>query len=141
MIKIIITGHGHFASGLISAAELIIGENHLLEFVEFTKDTSPQQLKHDLSKIVEDAQEKQILILSDLVGGTPYKTGADIAHSSAKKVTVIGGTNLSMVIEASLTLSNESQLPQFACDLIGKSRLGIDIFQIQEDDYEEDDIL
>ena len=140
MIKIIVAGHGNYASGMVSAAELIIGEKHQLSYVEFTKDTSPEQLRRALNDIIEDTEEKDILVLSDLVGGTPFKTGVDISRTSQKDVCVIGGTNLAMIMEAVLTVNNQQSLQQFVQSLINNSRKAIGVFEFLED-LEEDDEL
>lgn len=141
MIKIIVTGHGNYASGMISAAELIIGENHSLSYVEFTKDTSPQQLKLTLLTMIDGANEESILVLSDLIGGTPYKTSVAIANESTKEIKVIGGTNLAMLMEAALTLANQKNLNQFIFELLESSRNAMDVFEFLEETEEDEDTL
>ena len=45
MTGIIITGHGHFPTGLLSAVSLVAGKPEKVEAVDFTEGMSSEELK------------------------------------------------------------------------------------------------
>ena len=50
MTGIIITGHGHFPTGLLSAVSLVAGKPEKVEAVDFTEGMSSEELKGQLRK-------------------------------------------------------------------------------------------
>lgn len=100
MTGIIVTGHGTFSEGMISAIDLLGGNQEHLKYVNFTASMSTDALNSRLEcAVLELAGCTHILILCDLVGGSPFKEAAVIA-SKREDITVIGGANMAMLIEA-----------------------------------------
>ncbi len=103
MIGIIITGHGNFASGLTSSLTLIAGAPENYEVVDFVQEDGVQQLEEKILKAIESLKNcSEILVFSDLVGGSPFKTAVECSMKVSEKVTVLSGTNLGMLIECSM---------------------------------------
>ncbi|MEF9921097.1 MAG: PTS galactosamine/N-acetylgalactosamine transporter subunit IIA [Erysipelotrichaceae bacterium] len=102
MIGIIVTGHGNFGSGLTSSLRLIGGEPKDYQFVDFLSDYSVEDLERELTKAIEALKDCDgILVLSDLAGGSPFKTSVELSMKH-EKINVIGGTNLPMLIEVNM---------------------------------------
>lgn len=141
MIDLIITGHGNFASGLVSASNLIIGQDYKLNFVEFTDDCSPEELKKTLLSKVNSLPASTLIIFTDLVGGTPYKVAIDIAIMSSKKIHVLGGVNLPMVIEASLSINVIDNDVNFISSIKDQGKLSIDDFKLTSVTVSDNDLL
>lgn len=100
-MKVILLGHGHCASGYLSSLELIAGPQENVEAVDFTASMTNHELEEKLEKAIQD--ETDILILCDLLGGTPFKIAATRAMQDGKqKIEVISGLNLSMILETVL---------------------------------------
>lgn len=93
MNSIILVGHGNFATGLESAVKLIIGNSDKLIVIDFTASMSREELK---SNIESKLGEKQNIILTDVLGGTPFNVSAELVNESTK---VIYGTNLGILLE------------------------------------------
>lgn len=75
MIGLLVTGHGHFATGLGSSLKLIAGEQENVEFVNFEEGHSIEVLKNNLVNALEKLSACDgVLVLSDLPGGSPFKT-------------------------------------------------------------------
>lgn len=101
MIGLIVTGHGNFGSGLTSSLNLIAGEQEQYQFVDFTKEVD--ELRADLENAMNALKDCEgILVLSDLVGGSPFKTAVEVGFARGN-VEVVGGTNLPMLVEISMT--------------------------------------
>lgn len=94
------TGHGNYASGLLSAVHLVAGEQEAMEAVDFVKGMSTAELEKKLTEAVEGLGTEQVLILADLVGGSPFNTASMLRGKlEGKQVKILAGTNMAMVVE------------------------------------------
>lgn len=101
MIGLIVTGHGNFASGLTSSLNLIAGPQEHYVAVDFTQEV--EQLEADLNAAMDQLKDcGGIVVLSDLPGGSPFKT-AVLCGAPRGNVEVVAGTNLPMLCEISMT--------------------------------------
>ena len=143
MIGLIISGHGNFASGLRTSLKLIAGESSNVEFVDFEENDSTETLKEKYYfKLNKLNNCKSILALTDLAGGSPFKTLVEIKTEIEKPMEVIGGTNLPMLLELSMTkdiIGDLYSLCDSALD-IGKSGVVKFEFIVHEDIKCEDGI-
>lgn len=140
MIGLIITGHGHFASGMQSALALIQGEAKNLATVDFEQDHSTETLTENLEAAIQQMEDCQgILVLADLVGGSPFKMAVECKYRSDLPMEVLGGANFPMVIQAALTASFTEALLPFADEVAQAGRDFIRRFELEahEDDVEE----
>lgn len=101
MIGIVVTGHAHFPSGLLSAIELVAGKQENVVGVDFESGQSSEDLTAALCAAVEALEGDEVLILADLVGGTPFNRAALLqAQFPAKKIGVMAGVNMAGMVEA-----------------------------------------
>ncbi|MFZ7172046.1 PTS galactosamine/N-acetylgalactosamine transporter subunit IIA [Avibacterium volantium] len=99
MTTLIVSGHGHFATGLQSALEQIIGQYPKVAFFDFDdKQITPEQLRQNIEQYLNAEQESAVLFCCDILGGTPFRQCALIAQQF-ECAEVIVGTNLQMLIE------------------------------------------
>ena len=66
-----------------------------------------------------------ILVFSDLAGGSPFKTAVEVVMTKGKRVEVLAGTNLGMIIELSMArgfIEDMDTLVNMALDT-GKSQV------------------
>lgn len=100
MIGLLITGHGHFATGMFSALELIAGAQTNVVYVDFESDHSIEDLKDNLTKGFDSLKDCDgVLVLSDLPGGSPFKTSVELKFERPEQVIeVISGTNLPLLV-------------------------------------------
>lgn len=102
MKKIIVTGHGHFATGLQSTMELLAGKNEDVIFIDFTENDSDVTLKDKFNKALAEHTDDEFLFFCDLIGGTPYKVGATLAFER-DSIEVVAGCNIGSLIEVLFT--------------------------------------
>lgn len=99
LIGIVLVGHGAFASALKSSVEMIAGKQPKMVGVSFDPQDSTEDLEKKIKEAVSELEPATgILFLADLVGGTPFKVSALLSREMGE-VRVIGGVNLSMVLE------------------------------------------
>lgn len=114
MIGILVTGHGHFGSGLTSSLNLIGGEQQNYKYVDFVQEFGVEDLERELNKAMDELKDCDgILVLSDLAGGSPFKT-AVMCGVPRGNVKVIGGTNLPMLVEISMARQFITELDALA---------------------------
>lgn len=103
MIGCIVTGHGEFAIGMTKALTMIAGDQEHYAVVPFYEEDSLETFEDNMEKSIASLREKTdgVIIFTDLMGGTPFRT-AMIQASEYDKVEVITGTNLPMLIEIGL---------------------------------------
>lgn len=106
MLGLLVTGHGHFATGLGSSLELIAGAQPNVAYVDFEADHSIEILKDNLNKAFDSLKEYDgVLVLSDLPGGSPFKTAVECKFERPDQaIEVLTGTNLPLLV-ASATMT------------------------------------
>ena len=143
MIGLIISGHGNFASGLHTSLKLIAGEPCNIEYVDFEETDSIEDLRKKYYTSLKNLNNcNSILALSDLAGGSPFKTLVEVKTEIEKSMEVVGGTNLPMLLEISMTkdiIDDLHSLSESAIE-VGKSGVVKFEFIIHEDDESEDGI-
>jgi PTS system, IIA component len=98
-MKIVLVGHGHFATGIYSSLQLIAGDQENVEAIDFVEGMSADELKQKI--LLAISNEEKVLILSDLLGGTPFKVSSTImGENPTKTMNVLSGLNLAMLMEA-----------------------------------------
>jgi mannose/fructose-specific phosphotransferase system component IIA len=101
--RIVIAGHGSLPAALLATAELICGEIADATAAGLGASETPDRYAEVLRAAIDrDAGAGgQVLVLCDLLGGTPYNVAAAIARRSPR-VVCLAGANLPMVVEAAL---------------------------------------
>lgn len=89
-MKIVLVGHGHFATGIYSSLQLIAGNQENVEAIDFVEGMSVDELKQKI--LLAISTEEEVLILSDLLGGSPFKVSSTImGENPAKTMNVLSG--------------------------------------------------
>lgn len=101
--NILILTHGNLGNELIKSAKMIIGDIKNVEAISLMpSDTFEEYLLKVKSKLKSNTG--RILVFVDMFGGTPSNIA--ISLSREYNLTVIGGINLPMLIEAITSLDN-----------------------------------
>ncbi|HEM3601019.1 PTS sugar transporter subunit IIA [Streptococcus suis] len=138
MIKVIVVAHGQFASGILTSLKLIAGEVENIEAIDFSEGMSAQELKARIKAAI--LGEREVLILTDLLGGTPFKVSVELAtEQKEQNVVVLSGLNLAMILEANFSRLTDD-LEQLVGKLITTSKDGIvdSVSLLAEDNYDEE---
>ena len=99
MLGIILTGHGGFASGMEKAMKQILGEQSQFIAIDFPETSTTALLTSQLEQAVSELDAQQdIVFLTDLLGGTPFRVASTRAMQR-QGTEVITGTNLQLLLE------------------------------------------
>lgn len=98
MKKILILTHGRFAEGITDSLKMIAGEQDISTLC-MLEDDSPQEIECKLSAYInQTAPEDDIIIITDIPGGSTTKSVIPFIPNHAN-VHVITGLNLALLLE------------------------------------------
>lgn len=137
MFGIIVTGHGYFATGIASAMELIIGKQEKFIAVDFPQTDTKTELENNIRQAIKQYKEEEhILILCDLLSGSPFNVSIMEAMND-DRIRVIYGTNLGMLIETVMERMQGESFENILSVTIDGGKMGIGLFEataVEDDD-------
>lgn len=98
MIGIVVVTHGRVAEELVNAARTIVGEIPSIAAVSIGWSDDPAAAGSAIEKGIAEAGGGDVLVLTDMFGGTP--TNLSLPYLS-ERVEIVTGVSLPMVIKAS----------------------------------------
>jgi mannose/fructose/sorbose-specific phosphotransferase system IIA component len=125
MVGVVIVTHGKLADILLDTAELIAGKQEQVTTLAFVPGENAAALQLRIREAIKQVDMTQgVLVVADLVGGSPYNAAAIVAMQQTG-VEVVAGVNLAMLLELLPARGNELEvLTEIAlkggCDGIGK---------------------
>lgn len=99
MAAIIVATHGQLAEEFIAVSKMIYGSLRNVAAITFQTGESPEQLVEKYqNQLLKLDSGQGILVLADLLGGTPYNVACRLAkdHDQWK---IVAGVNLPMLLE------------------------------------------
>ncbi|MBP2683378.1 MAG: pts system fructose component [Deltaproteobacteria bacterium] len=109
MIGAVVVSHGLHATGLVQAAEIIVGKIDGIAAVDMSPSMGVEEIHAAVEAAVRSVDKgKGVLILTDMFGGTPSNIA--LSFLGTHPVEVITGVNLPMMVKfpyarQSMTLS------------------------------------
>lgn len=144
MIGIIVTGHGDFATGVVSALKLLAGAPEALETVDFEGTQSAEALEESLREAAARVDGGDgVLVMTDLKGGTPFNVSIRIAIGGYEKLEVVTGTNLPMLVEAYMSRMAMDDVNALARQIAASGKEQVQYFEkviLAASDDDEDEI-
>lgn len=116
MVGLVIATHGRLAEELIATAEGIVGPIADIAASHVEPAASAAELHQQIERAVVSVDQGQgVLILADLLGGSPCAQSLPLC--AQRRVEVVTGVNLPMLLKASSLRLTASSLEQLAVDL------------------------
>lgn len=97
MVGILLVTHGPYATALIESVEMVYGKQEKIESVYLNQGESVENLQEKINEAINRLDCEQVLIMVDLLGGTPYTAGAIKLQNP--NINVITGINMPMLLE------------------------------------------
>jgi PTS system mannose-specific IIA component len=98
MIATVLITHGLFAQELLKTAQDIVGRQESVYALAVTSETSPEDLGKNVEDILTRWGSGGVLILVDMLGGTPCNVS--MMKTRQSNAEIVTGVNLYMVISA-----------------------------------------
>ena len=133
MIKIFISSHGHFASGLKSSLEILMGPNDRVTV--FDAYVTQESVQEHLDAFYENVgPEDTVLLLSDLYGGSV--NSVMYTYLTKPNTKLVAGVNLALVLDLAV---RENISDEELSDLVEQSRSMLRIVELEKTQDEESD--
>lgn len=97
MIGILVVTHGDLAKELVNALEMIVGKQERMVALSIDWEDDVDVAKGHIGKALAQCGKKNVLVLTDMFGGTPTNLVLPFAGNGVEVVT---GVNLPMLIKA-----------------------------------------
>jgi mannose PTS system EIIA component len=114
MIGVVVATHGKLAEEMIRTAEGVVGK--LDQVIPFAVVATSPDTRGDLKAAIQRADQGDgVLLLTDLLGGSP--TNLCVSFLKERKVEVVTGVNLPMLLKLSGLRASGNGIAQIAHDL------------------------
>lgn len=109
MIGILVVTHGGLGKEMVTCAENVVGKQASVLSLGLTGSESPDGFESRLIKSLSElASSAGVLVLSDMLGGTPCNVCLRLARDPGRHFELVTGVNLPMLITA---LANRHYMP------------------------------
>ncbi|MBI0005962.1 hypothetical protein FPQ14_03100 [Gilliamella apicola] len=136
-MKIVVTSHGELCEGILSSYQMIAGD--ISQFISVKLDDKGiSDFSSRLTTVLDEQTMKNevVIVLSDIMGGTPYNETFRYMLANPNKVYLMAGLNLSMLIQAA-TIINEPNIDEAINSILEAGQASISIAPITENSSED----
>ena len=95
----ILISHGHYSKYALESAEMIIGKQENCEVISVTEDKDLDSVTKELEEVYKKLKnEKGVIILTDIRGGTPSNAAANLLVRESD-ILALSGYNMPLLLE------------------------------------------
>ena len=124
MANTLILTHGALAEELLRAAETIVGSPTGFRILALDWEDSLEEASEKTRAVLKELEgDDELLILTDMYGGTPYNVAVSLAEPG--RVEVVTGVNLPMVVRLGCPGANTKNVTELAKWIQAKARQSI----------------
>jgi PTS system mannose-specific IIA component len=100
MVGVLIVSHGPLAEALIASVQSLVGGMEGISGISVWPKDSPREIRDQIQKKVREVDDGDgVLILTDILGGTP--TNISLSSLKKERIEVITGVNVPMLLTLS----------------------------------------
>ncbi len=123
MIGLLIFTHGRLCHLLLDEAKRIAGNRQMVECLSTLESVSIDELQERTASTLEELDSGAgVLVLCDVVGGTPWNVAGRIAKSGKTRIRRIAGVNDPLVIKVLQDRGENADLDRWARLLVEYGR-------------------
>jgi PTS system mannose-specific IIA component len=113
MVGLVVAAHGRLAEELVTTAEGIVGPLSPVATVRIEPGSPLDRIREEVQRAVASVDSGDgVLVLADLFGGTPCRESLMLCGQ--RRIEVVAGVNLPIIIKASSLRSGPLSLPDMA---------------------------
>lgn len=131
-IAIVIGTHGWAAEQLIKTAEMLLGEQQNVGWIDFVPGENAETLTEKYQAILTDLDtSKGVLFLVDTWGGSPFNAASRIVVDK-ENYEVIAGVNIPMLVEAFMARDDDPSFDELVAVAVETGREGVRALKAKE---------
>lgn len=141
MKYVILVSHGNLAKGLLDSLEMLAGKREDVIAIGLKNGVTADQFALDFAAIINEMpNDAQIILLADIIGGSPLTTAMNTLASLDRldKTLAIGGMNLPLALTTVL-MKDAFEGQELITNVLGEAIEALKPFVLKIND-EEDDI-
>lgn len=98
MVTVIVASHGELADAFLKTSALLFGRQERVFALGFYPGEDIGQLTQQMEHLLDSGNPDGYIILTDILGGSPYNVAAQLALKQPH-VEVVAGVNLPLLLE------------------------------------------
>lgn len=137
MKYIIVVSHGKMAQGIVNSVFMLSGKKEEVLSVGLLEEESIEVFSNKFKELIKTIPvNSEIILLGDIIGGSPTTTAVNILSENNFNFITIGGMNLPLLLSIVLMKDN-MDLSSIADTTIGDARNSLKEFKIEKDENED----
>lgn len=106
--KVLVLTHSDLAEAFVKTVQLIMGSVELLTFKNLPASFDIESYKGEIEAILEENKETGILVITDLLGGSPFLNCSQVIQKHWGEMELITGCNLPMLLAVADVIEEKS---------------------------------
>lgn len=137
MKYLIMVSHGQFAEGLKDALSMLAGQREDVLALGLQNGKSADEFAEEFSNIINPiCQDDEIILLGDLIGGSPLTTAMNVVSEKGLHSTIIGGMNLPLALTAVL-MKDTMSTNDLVVQILNEATTALRELKIENDEDED----
>lgn len=124
-MNIVVTTHGKLCDGLLDAFHMMAGESCPMAAVGLDEHGIDDFRRRLVAEVERQLEHGKVLIMSDLLGGTPYNESYALFLQYPDSVRVVAGTNFPMLVEVGIAAAENDDLDEVVALALEAGRQGV----------------
>lgn len=138
-MNIVVASHGKLCEGLVDALHMMVAEPAPIVAVGLDEH-GIDDFRDRLAAAVDASLAKgKTLIMSDLIGGTPYNEAYALFLQHPEELRVVAGANFPMLIEVGIAAADSDDLDEVLGVALEAGRGGVVAAELPDEGYESDE--
>jgi N-acetylgalactosamine PTS system EIIA component len=141
MNYLILVSHGRFAEGLKDALSMFIGDEiKTVKAVGMHSGEDTAKFEERFKSLLSELEpEANLIVLGDIIGGSPLTTAINIIHQSGQlsKTTILGGMNFPMALNTAI-LKDSLDPDNLTKAVLTEATTAVKKFELSADDDDDE---
>lgn len=130
----VLVSHGDFAAGLKTSLDMLAGKREDVLAVGLPDGKTADEFAVMFKECIKDiAEEDEIILLADIVGGSPLTTSLNVLADAGKLASTItiGGMNLPLALTAVL-MKDSADKETFVDTVLSEAKTALQEFKLEQ---------
>lgn len=137
MKYVILVSHGKLANGLNDALSMLAGKREDILSVGLENGKSIDDFVELFNEKIKDiSTDDEVILLGDIVGGSPLTNATNVLVNKGIKTVILGGMNLPLALTTVL-MKDTVSLDEIAGQVLEQARMAMQEFKIVEESEED----